>query len=113
MQQSHREHDQSDTTIAAIIAQFIKALAEIFTAHPETTARVALKRAEDDHNAAAEAAIQSKYAGAWYRRKELHQRAAAHRVAFSLSAMYEHQAAILDFLDDPFGPTPLAWHHTT
>lgn len=113
MQRKNTEPVRTDVSIADIITQFLKAMAEAFAPTSNEVSIARLMRYEDERSASAEATIQSRYANAWYRRHELRQRAAAHGVAFSSSASYEHQAAILDFLDDPHRPSPLTWGHTT
>ena len=103
----------SDTTLAKWLAEFLTAMLEVFRSDREGDAYAQHVRQETERYQAAEAAIKTKYNGAWFKRDQLLRRAAAHGVTFTLSATYEHQAAILDFLDRPHAPTPLTWGHTT
>jgi hypothetical protein len=108
------ETERQSHTVDQILAQFLQAIFELFRPAPLSNPRLAA-RMRDEHEAAraAKDAILKRYVGAIWRADELERRAKAHGVVFAPAMRAEYRAAILDFLDNPDGPTPLTGMHMT
>ena len=109
--------DAPDSVIDYIFASFnglFTARDEVFQKAPAESLRYRQRlREESEARKIAETTIAKKYWSASFELPQLEARAKARGVKFLPMATGPHQAAILDFLDDPSAPTPLNSMHMT